>query len=257
MSEMKVHVLNCGFLKVAATEMIKPLPVEAIRLRYPLETGGTMKLAMNALLVVQGERVVLLDPGCADFLPSRLAEQYGLEIPEPIEVLLASVGVVPDQVTDVVFTHLHFDHGSGAFMRLPGRIVKRFPEARYHVLKTHFDYAGRPEAKESDSFFTPLLRYVERIHWLEEWAPDWISFRVFNGHTRGLVVPEIRTPGGIICYVSDLIPMELFLEEGVYSGYDLDPVLAMEEKVAFLNEISKSTRLIYFHEPLNDSIIYP
>ena len=212
---------------------------------------------MNALLVVQGDRVVLFDPGCAEFLPARLARDYGLEIPVNIEEQLARVGYGNNQVTDVIFTHLHFDHGSGAFMRIARKIIKRFPEAKYHVLKEHFEYTRKPDSKESNTNFTFLLKHIDGVQLVEDWKEYWITFKIVNGHTRGMVVPVIKTPGEDTCYVTDLIPLELFLESGVNSTYDLDPELANREKLEFLNELNHSTRLIFCHDPLKDSMFYP
>ncbi|MCW8804281.1 MAG: MBL fold metallo-hydrolase [Ignavibacteriaceae bacterium] len=254
---MKTAILPCGFLKVQVDEMFNQLPRERIIERYSVDNEGYMKISMNALVIEHGDQLVLLDPGCAEFLPSRLADKYGLEIPESMEKELNRLGYNPDQVTDVVFTHLHFDHGSGAFERVPGKIRKRFPNAEYHVLKEHFDYASKPDRKESNSFFTVFFRYIDRVGWLEEWKSEWMDFKVFNGHTRGMVVPRIRTSQRDIYYITDLVPMELFLEENVSSGYDLDPELAISEKQEFLNEIEKGSELIFFHDPLRDRKIHP
>lgn len=237
--------------------MIQPSTTDRLREHYDIDTKGYMKLSMNALLVSLVDRVVLIDPGCADFLPARLASEYGLEIMETIEEQLDKVGYNVNDLTDVIFTHLHFDHGSGAFLRVPGKIVKRFPQAKYHVLKEHFEYAVNATQKESNTFFTSFLKYLDRIYWLEDWKEDWITFRIFNGHTRGMVIPVIKTSGGDTCYVTDLIPLELFLESGVYSGYDFDPELAKRDKLEFLEELNHSTRLILFHDPLKESMFYP
>ena len=254
---MNTHILHCGILKVRSDKMIKSLSINRLRTFYDIDPEGYMKLNMNALLAIEGDRVVLMDPGCAEFLPSRLAEEYGLEIPVTIEEQLTRLGYGVDQVTDVIITHLHFDHGSGAFMRIPGHIVKRFPEAKYHVLREHFEYAKRPDSMEPNSFFTSFLKHIDTVHWLEDWKDDWITFRVVNGHTKGMVVPVIKTAGADICFVTDLIPMEIFMEPGVHSGYDLDPDLANREKLEFLNDLNDSTQLIYFHDPLKESVFYP
>lgn len=254
---MKIHILHCGYLKVKADKMIKPLSINSIKAVYEINSKGYMKISLNALLVDQGERVVLLDPGCADFLPSRLREEYGLEVAEPLEPLLSKWGYDVRDVTDVIFTHLHFDHGSGAFKRIPGKIVKRFPEAKYHVLKEHFDYAMKPHAGESNSFFKTFFKYLDRVHWLEDWEEAWIQFRIFQGHTRHMVVPVIYTPDETVYYVTDLLPLEIFMKPEVYSGYDLDSELAIREKVDFLNSLEASSRLILFHDPLVNSIFYP
>jgi glyoxylase-like metal-dependent hydrolase (beta-lactamase superfamily II) len=186
-----------------------------------------------------------------------LAETYGLEIGVPLEESLIKMGVAAEQVTDVIFTHLHFDHGSGAFRRVPGSIVKVFPNARYHVWKEHYDYALKPEPSEASSFFTKFFRYVDRVHWLEEWKGDWIKFMPFYGHTRGMVVPVMLDGRTSVYYLSDLVPMEIFLDYDVYSGYDLDPDLAIREKQELLSGFTGSNRIIYFHDPLKSSSFYP
>lgn len=257
LDSMQVHILHQGYLRVRALEMIKGLNERDIRLKYKVDPGGYIRLSLNGLLLIEENSVVIIDPGCADFLPARIMKEYGLEVTESIESILLKKGVEAGQVTDVVFTHLHFDHGSGAFKREPGKISKRFPNARYHVLKEHFKYASRPHPSESNSFFTLFFKYIDTIHWLEDWSFDWMKFRIFNGHTRGMAIPEIQLGQEKIFFVSDLLPMEVFLQKEVYSGYDLDPDLARSEKLEILSEISESTRLMLFHDPLIDSLYYP
>ena len=252
-----MKIIPCGTLKVHAGEMHNSLSPERISTFYETDGQGYMRISMNSLLVETGGQVVLIDPGCADFLPSRFVASYGLEIRVPLEQTLARYAYEPDQVTDVVFTHLHFDHGSGAFARKPGQICKRFPNARYHVLREHYQYAKRPDKRESNSFVTGFFKYLDQIHWLEDWKQDWMQIMIFNGHTRAMVVPGIEGPGGMIWYVSDLIPMESFLEADVSSSYDLDPALARQEKVDFLHGLSGKSELIYFHDPLIDRRFYP
>ena len=215
-----------------------------------------MRIAMNALLVEIGERKVLFDPGSADFLPVKLRREYGLEIPVTLEEGLLGAGIIPEQITDVVFTHLHFDHASGGFKRVPGNIVKRFPNARYHVLKEHYQYAVDPDPFEADSFCTGLLKYLDRIHWLEDWDLGWVGFKIFNGHTRGMVVPVIHTKEEKTYFMSDLVPMEIFLDPGVWCGYDLESNLLLREKREFFDQAEQGSRLILFHDTHKESVFY-
>lgn len=214
-----------------------------------------MRIAMNALLVSEGPRRVLFDPGCGDFLPGRLLRQYDLRCGVPLEDALEKLGTGADQITDVVFTHLHFDHCSGAFIRRPGYLGKRFPRARYHVLEAHYRYASRPDRKEEGAFAAGLFRYVDRIHWLEEFRESWVEWKVFDGHTRQMAVPGIRTVRGVTWYLSDLAPMESFLRPEVSSHYDLEPELARQEKTEFLSEIAPGSEIVFFHDPLIESKI--
>lgn len=253
---MEVRIVPCGTLKVKAAQMIKPLSLKDIRTRYDVDAEGNMRLAMNALLVEEGDLKVLIDPGTADFLPARLRNEYGLEMPQDLETILRKMDVSTEDISDVLFTHLHFDHGSGAFKRIPGNIVKRFPNARYHVLKEHYQYALKPDRVEASSFSTALFKHLDKIHWLEDWDMDWIRFKVFNGHTRGMVVPVIQTGEELTYFMSDLCPMEIYLEEGTWCGYDLDPAIMIKEKQDFLSQIDKQSNLILFHETLRDKVIY-
>lgn len=214
-----------------------------------------MKLSMNALLVEEGERKILIDPGTADFLPLKLRGEYGLEIPVMLEEELTGMDLQAEQITDVIFTHLHFDHASGGFKRVPGNIVKRFPNARYHILKEHYQYATDPDPEEADSFCTGLLKYLDRIHWLEDWDLDWIEFKIFNGHTRGMVVPLIHDKQEQICFMSDLAPMEIFLDPEVWCGYDLEPDLQLREKQDFLQGLSPGSKVVLYHDTLMESVL--
>jgi len=236
--------------------MIKPWSINRIRQKYQVDDEGYMKLSMNALLIKEGKRVVLIDPGTAEFLSARLKQEYGFEMPVSLEEIMQESDLSMEEITDVIFTHLHFDHGSGAFKRIPGNIVKRFPNARYHVLKKHYEYALNPDRVEANSFSTVFLKRLDKIHWLEDWEHDWMSFIVFNGHTRGMVVPEIDTGDGKIYFPTDLIPMEVYLEPEVYCGYDLDPELQIREKKDFIAKIDPGSRLILFHDTLKESVYY-
>jgi len=253
---MLINSLHCGYLKVQATEMIKPLDRAEIAAKYEIDQEGYMKLPMHGILVEEAERKVLIDPGVADFLPMKLRREYGLEIPVSLEEELERIGVKLDQITDVVFTHLHFDHASGAFKRIPGNIVKRFPNARYHLLKEHYEYALDPDPFEADSFCTGLFKYLDQTHWLEDWDIDWMSFEVFNGHTRAMVVPMIHAAEGPAYFVSDLLPMEIFLRNEIWCGYDLEPNLQLREKEEFLHNLAPNTRLLFFHDTLKKSVFY-
>ncbi|RPI45120.1 MAG: MBL fold metallo-hydrolase [Bacteroidetes bacterium] len=252
---METRVLSFGSLMVSAAEMFNGLLPDRIRKYYKLDPGGNLRIGMNGMLVEAGERVVLFDPGCADFLPSRFAEAYGLQIPVPVDEVIKKSGYSPERVTDVIFTHLHYDHGTGAFRRVPGKIVKRFTNAAYHVLKEHYSYASSPRKVEKNSFFFSFFRNVDRLCWLEDWEGTWMQFRVYDGHTERMVVPSVQTPHGKIHYVSDLVPMEIFLEPDVSSVYDLDPQQAIRDKLDFLGRVEKPAKLILYHDLVQSTVV--
>ncbi|MCF8352136.1 MAG: MBL fold metallo-hydrolase, partial [Bacteroidales bacterium] len=144
---------------------------------------------MNGLIVETGDRVVLFDPGCATFLSKSLAETYDLVMEQPLTAIVAEAGYRPEAITDVLFTHLHFDHGSGAFLRIPGGIVKAFINARYVVSRKQLEAIEKLPALESSSFFHKLLRFAGELYYLDEWQAEGIRFFVSHGHTDHMVVP--------------------------------------------------------------------
>ena len=99
-----------------------------------IDEDGFMQIGMHGMVVETGDRRIVIDPGCADFLPRRLQEEYGLEMDCPVSEAVKRAGYPAETITDVLFTHLHFDHGSGAFERRPGGIFKTFPAARFVVM---------------------------------------------------------------------------------------------------------------------------
>ncbi|MFH0755910.1 MAG: hypothetical protein V2B15_01320 [Bacteroidota bacterium] len=126
----------------------------------------------------------------------------------------------------------------------------------YHVLKEHYNYARKPDKRESNSFANSFFKHIDSVSWLDEWKEDWMVLKLFNGHTRAMVVPGIHTGEGWIWYVSDLVPVQSFLEPDVSSSYDLDPELALREKNEFLAGLPVESELIFFHDPLTDRMFY-
>jgi len=124
------------------------------------------------------------------------------------------------------------------------------------LLKEHYQYALDPDPFEADSFCTGLFKYLDRMYWLEDWDLEWMSFKIFNGHTRGMVVPEIHAHEGLTYFMSDLVPMEIFLKPELWCGYDLEPGLVLREKAKFLQDLAPLTRLLLFHDTLKESVFY-
>lgn len=252
---MKIHLLNFGSLRVEPDIMILGIPMEKIVSRYPVDEYGLMKIAMNSLLVEHENRLVLIDPGCGDFLPKRILDEYGLEIPVPPEALLREAGYNEEDVTDVIFTHLHFDHGTAAFKRIPGNIIKRYGNARYWMSEIHYQYSLKPLEFEKNSFFSFVFRYIDNVNWLEQWDANWMSFQAFSGHTRNMMVPLIPGKNYDLLFVSDLMPMALLADPGSFSYYDIDKELQLEEKKSLPGSLDNPTLVILYHEPADPFLL--
>lgn len=229
--------------------MIMGVPGSVIRESYKIDVEGHMRIGMNGLIVDTGARVVLFDPGCATFLSRSLAETYDLVMDRSLEDALEDAGYAMDQVTDVVFTHLHFDHGSGAFLRVQGGIVKAFPNARYVVNKAQLDHIGSLDKEEQGSFFHKLLRFAGELSWTDNWHAEGIQFFTSHGHTKHMLVPVIGTGEQTLLYATDLVPMQLHMHPGAVSYYDEDKPLLVKERREILDRMEPNARIIFYHEP--------
>lgn len=247
---MKTKVIPLGTLKVNAFEMIMGVPESRVRAHYRIDEQGSTRIGMNALLVDTGSRVVLFDPGCATFLSRSLAETYNLVMDKSLEDVIRDAGYEMGQVTDVVFTHLHFDHGSGAFLRIPGGIVKAFPNARYVVSRAQLDYIGSLGREEQSSFFHKLLRFAGELTWIDAWQVKGIRFFTSHGHTRHMLVPVIDTGEQTLLYATDLVPMQLHMQPGATSYYDEDKPLLEKERQEIFDRLATGTEIIFYHEPV-------
>ncbi len=246
---MRYSRVSFGTLTVNAFEMIKGVPEKEIRSRYRVSAEGDMQIGMNGLVVTTGNRMIVVDPGCAGFLPATLRESYGLRMEASPGEMVRRAGYDPDAVTDVLFTHLHFDHGSGAFRRVRGGIEKAFPNARYVVHKPHLEYAMKPLRMEEDSFFNRMLRYAGELTFLEDWTAEGVTIFESSGHTRHMISLLFSEAGEGVAFPSDLVPMELFADLSAYSGYDIHPGRIRKERKKFLAFLEPDTAVILYHEP--------
>ena len=172
-----------------------------------------------------------------------------------MEQSLHNAGFNMDDVTDVVLTHLHFDHAGGSTTRVGDRCVPRFPNAMYHVQRDHFEYALKPSHRERASFlpddFVPIgasgqLNLVEESGLL---MPG-ITVRVVNGHTSAQQIVKISGPQGTIVYVADLLPTVHHLRLPWIMAYDVRPLETLEEKAVFLDQaVARNWQLFFEHDP--------
>lgn len=248
---MKYTILNLGTLRVNAFEMIMGVPEELIREHYQVDDDNQMRIGMNGMIVEDGDRVIMIDPGTATFLPKSLEQLYDMNMEHSLEGAVKLAGYDTEQITDVLFTHLHFDHGSGALQRVIGGIVPVFSKARHVVSKLHLDYITKESKEEPNSFFNKLLRFVGELTYFEEWETQDLRFEISSGHTGNMIIPVISGPDHDILYATDLIPMKLHIRAGAWSYYDRDKELLQIEKERILKSLRPGSEIVYYHEPDN------
>src|SRR5699024_794637 len=150
-------------------------------------------------------------------------------------------GFTPDDITDLILTHLHFDHcGGTTYFNENDGLSHTFKNARYHITKKHWQTATEPNAREKASFLKdniqpiadwPELNLVDGKHQFE----DGLDTIIADGHTLGQQLPKIDAEGKTIIFAADLLPTQHHLSLPWVMGYDMRPVKTLSEKETFLN----------------------
>lgn len=218
-------------------------------------------LGCRALLVQEEERNILVETGIGAFFSPELKDRFGVQ--EDRHVLLdslAELGLSDVDIDIVLLTHLHFDHAGGLLAAWakdqPARLL--FPHAQFVTGKRQWQRACQPHARDRASYIPQLLSLLEssgRLIQLEDGercpllGPDW-RLHWSDGHTPGLMLPEVAMPGGPVLFPSDLIPGAPWVHLPITMGYDRFPEGLIEEKQALLADLqARGGRLVFTHDP--------
>lgn len=229
--------------------------------RIQPDSRNRIPMAMRCLLVEGEGRLMLVDAGLGHKYDERFAGLYAIDHETAtLERSLKALGFSPRDITDVFLTHLHFDHVGGCTRRDGDRLVLTFPDARHHVQKAHWKATQNPNPREKASFFAENLNPIAEqgqlvLHHGPATLGPGISSRVFNGHTDAQQILVLEGPEGGMAYVADLIPTQHHLASAWTMGYDVRPLVTMEEKASFLEEAcDNGWHLFLEHDPTDETI---
>ena len=252
----RVHTLDTGFLWLDGGSMFGSVPKPLWSKSHPADDRNRIRLATRCLLIEGEGRRVLVDVGVGDKFPPKLVDIYRVEQQaHTLEGSLASLGMTVDDVTDVVLTHLHFDHAGGSTRREGDRLVPRLPRARYYVQHRNYENANNPNPRERASYmpenFQPLMDAGVLTLWDGPQKP-WPGFELFtaDGHTRGQQLLRVSGKGGTVYFVADLIPTRSHVRIPFVMGYDVCAIKTMEEKTTLLERAaSEGAWICLEHDP--------
>ena len=251
-----LRTLDAGFVWLDGGAMFGSVPKPLWSRLIPPDERNRIRLSLRCLLLEGHGRRVLVDDGIGDKSPPRFADIYGVDSAGPaLERPLAALGLRPEDVTDVLLTHLHFDHAGGSTRRVGGQLVPAFPAARFHVQARNLANARDPNPRERASYlvenFEPLVRAGVLDTWDGALAP-WpgIELLRFDGHTIGQQAVRIAGPEGVVYYVADLVPMAPHVRVPYVMGYDVSALVAMGEKRALLaRAAAERAWIVLEHDP--------
>lgn len=210
-------------------------------------------LASRSMLIEGEEHKILVDTGIGSKWSEKEEKIFDIDPPGgEIVQKLQNRGISRNEVTHVIFTHLHFDHaGATTYYNEQDQLELTFPEATYFVQKEQLDWARNPTEKDAGSFrevdFRPLLESncLELVEGDTEVLPGIYSNKV-DGHTSGLQMIEIEGNDQRLVFATDLIPTHHHLQLPYIMGYDLWPLQTLEHKKELLARACKDQLIIAF-----------
>lgn len=252
--------IETGEFKLDGGAMFGVVPKTLWSREHPADEDNRIDMALRALMVrgeVGGEeRIILIDVGAGDKLGDKLRSIYQIDYSrKDLLGSLASAGVTPAQVTDVILTHLHFDHCGGSTIVRDQSVVPTFPNAVYHVQKRQWEWAQAQNERDRASYLPENYLPVEQSGQLNlidgevELLSD-IYLVVVDGHTPGQHLPLIRTVKRTILYCGDLFPTPRHIPLPYIMSYDLEPLKTLDDKKRLLpRAVEEEWVLFYEHDP--------
>lgn len=223
----------------------------------PADGRNRIEMAARTLLIRGGKRRIIVDTGVGEGWEQKFSEIYGIDHSKySLANSLASVGLNFTDITDVILTHLHFDHVGGAtFKDKDGSIKPTFPNATYYVQKKQYEWALGPSEKDRASYrnekYVPLFEEgrLKLLNGEIELCPG-IFIRLTDGHTvahQTVLVTDGKTS---LCHPGDTIPTSSHIPLPFIMGYDNYPLITLEEKKSILRRAVEEGWVLFFeHDP--------
>jgi glyoxylase-like metal-dependent hydrolase (beta-lactamase superfamily II) len=265
----QVHAAPTGLFALDGGAMFGTVPKVLWEKSNPADDKNRIAMEARALLLTSPGRNILVDVGIGGDFIEKYGEKLGKIFAEiyavdasgiTLESSLAQQGLTRDDITDVILTHLHFDHAGGATTFRDGRLQPTFPKARYYVQRRNLETAQQPNLRERASYYAPNFEPLIEAGVLtlldgdtDEILPG-ISVRVSNGHTQGQQMVRIHDDKTNLVYCADVIPTSSHVRLAWVMGYDLDPLTLIEEKRQVLSPSADENWILFFeHDPYADA----
>jgi glyoxylase-like metal-dependent hydrolase (beta-lactamase superfamily II) len=247
-----ISVYNHGYFRLDGGAMFGTVPKPIWSNLAPPDEENRILLAARSLVIRTEERVFMVDAGMGDRWTEKLRRIYDIQPGADNET-----GLDPDSVTDIILTHLHFDHARGIFRARPGtegEVDLRYPQARVYVQAANYDNARKPNARERASYVAEDVQLLERTRLVltsgsQELYPGiWVHRS--DGHTHGHQWIEVKDGGRSLAFPADMVPTSRHLPLPYLMGYDVSAETLLAEKDELLSRaVAERWILVFGHDP--------
>ena len=256
---MKLYTIPTGNFKLDGGAMFGVVPKVLWQKIYPADENNLCTWTMRCLLVEDEDRLILIDSGMGDKQNAKFFSHY---YPEGEDTLLGSIeklGFKAENITDVVHTHLHFDHCGGTIKYDENKeLVPTFPNANLWVGKEHWELAINPNRREKASFLKENILPMQesgKLKLIEEEGELFPNFfiKFFGGHTKGQVIPHIKYNDKWLVFAGDLFPASVHIPLPYIMGYDMWAEQTLRDKDRFFEAALKNDYTVFFeHDIYNE-----
>ena len=264
---MMLYALNTGHFKLDGGAMFGVVPKSIWSKTNPADQNNMVDIAARCLLIENGNRLILVDTGMGNKQTDKFFNYFYRWGEQGIEQALAKHGFHKDDITDVFFTHLHFDHCGGGVEWNTNKTGYQlaFKNATYWSNKEHWYWAKTPNKREKASFLMENIEPIEQSGNLKylncpkenilKNSP--LEFDVFfaDGHTEKQMIPMIKYKGKTLCFMADLLPTAGHVSLPFIMGYDTRPLLTLQEKEVFLNLAASQNYYLFLEHDARNEII--
>lgn len=254
---MNLYAINTGNLKLSGRAMFGGAPKAVWSHLYPCDEHGLCNWSMRCLLLVDGDRKLLIDCGAGTKQSEEFFSGYHLNGDDSLEKSLNHAGFSFEDITDVIISHFHFDHAGGAIIWNPDRTgyLPAFSNATYWTSRRQWELAVNPGKYEKSSFqeenILPLKEKgkLQLIDTEREIFPG-VSVRIFDGHTNGQIIPLIKYKEKVVVFTADVLPSAAHISLPHVMIYDTQPSQSLEEKENLLIEAAARGYILFFEHDL-------
>lgn len=258
---MKISIIDAGNFKLDGGAMFGVVPKTIWQKMVPADENNLCSWKMRCLLVEDKDRLVLIDTGMGDKQAQKWQNFYFRHGDGDLIKSIRDAGYHENEVTDVLLSHLHFDHCGGAVCWNSSKDAYRltFPNAKYWTHSLHWESAMKPNPREKATFLTENLQTIIEsgqlnfIEQIQNPLGDKFEFIYADGHTEKMIMPIINYTDQKIIFAADTIPSFAHIHVPYCMSYDVRPLQTMHEKSLILDRIVKENILLLFdHDVVNE-----